>query len=240
MTTEALYALFPDSKRVPDGDLSMNRSVAAFSKVVRNLRTEISVTDCKVYSISPRNFSHRHEFTMVVANVDGKVVQVIFQCMETIKTDTAESTVTVHLGPIQAYFAHHFDMSSLPKYTWHLTWQGGDYPKLHRVAEIAKRISNRIETDVEENRIKPHQCSLFSRSLLAVMATSFPGYERGPPECVDAPRRRSWLRSLLYFRFDSRDSRKPNHEVLRIAHDVLRELNLPQIHTQTRDLLAEF
>jgi len=121
MTTEALHALFPDSKLVPDGDPSVSRSVAAFSEVVQSLQTEISITDCKVYSL-PRFSGHRHEFTMVVANVDGryhhlncliipnvshvarhyttgKEVQVIFQRMGDIKTHTEESTVTVHLGP---------------------------------------------------------------------------------------------------------------------------------------------
>lgn len=70
MTTEALHVLFPDSKLVPDGDHTMYRSVAAFSGVVQNLHQEIVVTDCKVYNI-PRFLGHPHEFTMVVANVDG-------------------------------------------------------------------------------------------------------------------------------------------------------------------------
>ena len=121
MSTEALYALFPDSRFVPDGNLSMHRSVAAFSGVVQNLRQEISVTDCKVYNILPRFLGHRHEFIMVVANVDGarhpnylivpnifhaaryyttgEEVQVIFQRMGSPKTDIEESTVTIHLGP---------------------------------------------------------------------------------------------------------------------------------------------
>ena len=119
-------------------------------------------------------------------------------------------------GRIQDYFAHRFGVSSLPKYTWHLTWQGGDHPKLHHLADIAKRISNRIEYSVEKSRIKPHQCSLFSRSLLGVMATSFPGYVTGPPESVGG------LRRHLYSWFDPC---KPNDEVLSITRNVLRELS---------------
>jgi len=118
---------------------------------------------------------------------------------------------------IQDYFAHHFGMSSLPKYTCHLTWKGGDAPKLHCLAESAQKISKRIEDDVSLNRIKPHQCSLFSRSLLGVMATLFHGYAMGQPESVDGP-----LYGLLYSWFDFH---KRNHEVLKVTQNVLRGLS---------------
>jgi len=117
-------------------------------------------------------------------------------------------------GRIQDYFAERYGMGpSLPKYTWHLTWQGGDYPTLRHLAEIVERISNLIEASISMGSIRPHQCSLFSRSLLGVMATSFPGYVRGVPESVG-------LHRYLYSWFDY----KPNHEVLRIMQTVLKEL----------------
>jgi len=72
MTTEAIYALFPDSKFVHGGDHLMHRSVGAFLAVVERLHQEITVTDCKVYNPLPPFLGHRHEFTMVVANVDGE------------------------------------------------------------------------------------------------------------------------------------------------------------------------
>lgn len=123
MTIEALHVLCPDLKFFPaDSELSTNRSVEAFSGVVKILQQEISVTDCKVYNILPHFLGHRHEFIVVVANVDGgrhlssncliipnvyvarryttgKEVQVIFQRTEKIKTHAEESRVTVHLGP---------------------------------------------------------------------------------------------------------------------------------------------
>jgi len=78
-----------------------------------------------------------------------------------------------------------------------------------------------IEASVSTGSIKPHQCSLFSRSLLGVMATSFPGYVRGPPESVDGPHRYLYgLRRYLCSWFDH----KPNHEVVRIMETVLKEL----------------
>jgi len=122
-------------------------------------------------------------------------------------------------GRVQDYFAHHFDMSPFPKYTWHLTWQRGDYPKLHRLAEIAKKISITIEDAVSGGRIKPHQCSLFSRSLLGVTAASFPGYVTEPPEAMSGYRHHMYgLRRHLYSWFDFYN---PNHEVLEITWKVL-------------------
>ena len=123
-------------------------------------------------------------------------------------------------GRVQDYFAHHFGMSSLPKYICHLTWQRGDYPKLHCLAESAKRISEIIEDDVSLDNIKPHQCSLFSRSLLGVIATLFPGYAMGRPESMDGPLH--YLYGLLHAWFDFR---KPNHKVLKITRNVLKELS---------------
>ena len=68
MTT--LDVLLPDLTVVSDA-LSMDRSVQGFLRVVRNLQEEISITDCKVYTASPRSWGHRHEFTTVTANVHG-------------------------------------------------------------------------------------------------------------------------------------------------------------------------
>ena len=119
---------------------------------------------------------------------------------------------------IQDYFAHHFGMTSPPKYTCHLTWKGEDAPKLHCLAESAKKISKMIEDDVSLGRIKPHQCSLFARSVLAVMTTLFPGYVMVLPGPVDGPLHH--LYGLLYSWFDKR-----NYEVLKVTQGVLRQLS---------------
>ena len=121
---------------------------------------------------------------------------------------------------IQDYFAHHFGMSSLPKYICHLTWKGGDSPKLHHLAETAKNVSNIIKTAGMVGRIEPHQCSLFARSLLGVLATSFPGYVMEPPESVDEPLH--YMYGLLYSWFDLG---KPNDVALGVVQSVLSELS---------------
>jgi len=47
----------------------MRRSVAAFSRLVDKM--QIDVMDCKVYTIMLPFSAHRHELTVVAANVDG-------------------------------------------------------------------------------------------------------------------------------------------------------------------------
>ncbi|KIM56299.1 hypothetical protein SCLCIDRAFT_1220461 [Scleroderma citrinum Foug A] len=107
-------------------------------------------------------------------------------------------------------------MSSLPKYICHLTWKGGDSPKLYHLAETAKNVSNIIKTAGMMGRIEPHQCSLFARSLLGVLATSFPGYVMEPPESVDEPLHHMY--GLLYSWFDLG---KPNDVALRVVQSVM-------------------
>ena len=64
----------------------------------------------------------------------------------------------------------------------HLTWSEGHCPKLNYLAETGKIISDLIEEFVLVDGIKSHQCSLFSRSLLGVLAASFPEYKLQAPE----------------------------------------------------------
>ena len=63
----------------------------------------------------------------------------------------------------------------------HLTWSEGHCPKLNYLAETGEMISNLIDESTLMDGTKPHQCSLFSRSLLGVLAASFPEYKMQAP-----------------------------------------------------------